>query len=1024
MKIRWGNIWERSNLWSLMLLIILTTFMIGCAYQDGQIPSVQSVSPQSVKAGGSAFTLTVTGTHFTGNSVILWNGVARPTVAISSVELRALIPAADITAAGTAQLSVLYPKANATMGASSGVPTQWVGPSFGQSSSFGQTATKPFSITASAASFLSITTASLPPSQISQPYNATLTASGGNPPYTWGLAAGSAGLPPGLMLEGASGVISGLPSVASHYNFAVEVTDTVGQSATQTYSMTVSATTNSSLNITSTSLSAGRLSQPYNVTLAATGGNPPYTWGLATTSGALPPGLMLAATTGDISGTPSTASQYTFTVRVTDSSSPPQTATKMLSMTTLGGSLDQYGGREDINCASITPYFHLEKIGTHWWFCTPAGHGFIAMSITSGLLTNPTLDCAGKNVYPIYAAKYGDVTYNWGWQTNKRLTQWGFNSIGQASVGFNLPFTTCTLGVAGCNWPGGTQPIKLPYITELKPAEDASILSGGYVTSGVKDMLGGLNLNYTGWRGAATYDVFDSALSAQMVNELARTNSGAQNVRNNYPYLLGVFTDDSDFFWGSGAGPDFPSGHTNTNIGWTTLLTTPVQTYSNQTPFGGKKLTYSVQQIFTKTQATNPVTTCSITNPCSLRDYLWQKYGGSISALNAAWGSNYTTFDSTGTQITGETIGTGDGTTTVFTHTLAHANVDPFSLLISIAGTPQIGDCPWVHNAYLCAAATNQGTLGSPTANLVTQASSTITYATGAVTITFLKAPASGAAITANYIYGGWMGGGTGLMDESGSNSWVGTNWYCLEGADPNYPTYFSCVGGGGLNNPVPNANANLAVDLDNWIPEYSAQYFKTMQADLKSVGSHVPYFGLDTIGSWGTPAYSKFLAGAVPYVDAMFVDEATWSQPLAQTASMYDYQTRYADLPFMTFNVLTAQADSSYSCIPHSSPNDVGTQAARGAAWYNDVQYFLTTPGHNGDFPVVGFNWWVFQDFQNLNQGLVSLHDNAYDGHEAVTGTVLCSVPLQAFTCGREAANYGDAISQIQAGNLFWSTH
>jgi hypothetical protein len=122
-----------------------------------------------------------------------------------------------------------------------------------------------------------------------------------------------------------------------------------------------------------------------------------------------------------------------------------------------------------------------------------------------------------------------------------------------------------------------------------------------------------------------------------------------------------------------------------------------------------------------------------------------------------------------------------------------------------------------------------------------------------------------------------------------------------------------------------------------------------------------------------------------------------------------------------MTFNVLTAQADSSYSCIPHSSPNDVGTQAARGAAWYNDVQYFLTTPGHDGDFPVVGFNWWVFQDFQKLNQGLVSLHDNAYDGHEAVAEAAPCFSLNQTLACGGEAANYGDAISQIKAANLLW---
>ncbi|HEV2299104.1 MAG TPA: hypothetical protein VGR72_11375, partial [Candidatus Acidoferrales bacterium] len=86
-----------------------------------------------------------------------------------------------------------------------------------------------------------------------------------------------------------------------------------------------------------------------------------------------------------------------------------------------------------------------------------------------------------------------------------------------------------------------------------------------------------------------------------------------------------------------------------------------------------------------------------------------------------------------------------------------------------------------------------------------------------------------------------------------------------------------------------------------------------------------------------------------------------------------------------------------------------------------NWVSSLLTTPGFNGTYPLVGFNWWSWQDFQNWNQGLVSIHDNAYDGHEAVTGTVACSPPLQAIACGGESANYGDAISEVRAANSLW---
>ena len=76
-------------------------------------------------------------------------------------------------------------------------------------------------------------------------------------------------------------------------------------------------------------------SWPVNVTssqaLAATGGTSPYKWAMVQGSGSLPTGLSLG-TTGVINGTPTTAGSSTFTVQVTDSSTPAQTATKALTL--------------------------------------------------------------------------------------------------------------------------------------------------------------------------------------------------------------------------------------------------------------------------------------------------------------------------------------------------------------------------------------------------------------------------------------------------------------------------------------------------------------------------------------------------------------------------------------------------------------------------------------------------------------------------------------------------------------------
>lgn len=693
---------------------------------------------------------------------------------------------------------------------------------------------------------------------------------------------------------------------------------------------------------------------------------------------------------------------------------------------------DQYGGRLDILCATTTAYFHLEKIGSRWWFCTPQGHGFISMNVANVLTNGPGAvpDCAGVNTVPIYTAKYGDATFNWSWQTLKRATQWAFNTLGQDSTGDVLPGATCTFGTANCNWPGGKQPIRLPYVTESKPAENASINANNFISEPIKDEIVGTNAHYTSFRGGATYDVFDPKLG-QWWNAALATNTA---LKTNDPFLVGIFTDDSDYFWGSGASPDYVTGHTPANIAWTTLITSPVQTYVQGTSFATKKVLYQITQNYTKTQALNPVTTCSIAAPCSLRDYLKQKYV-TIAALNTAWGSSYTTFDSTATQVTSEAFATGDGTTTVFTHTFANGTIDPFSVLFFVGGTAQMGDCPWFHagvSGGSCpTVAANTGTLGSPTANLITQASSTINYTTGAVTITFVTAPASGAAITVNYQFGGWMQGGTGLMDEDGTNTaWVGTNPACLEGANPSYPTYFSCIGGGGNNNPVPNANANLGADLDNWVSQMAAQYFKTMQTDLRAV-SHIPYLGLDLVGAWSAPAYSKFLQGTAPYVDALMTD-MHWFLPLPSPTvfqNMYQYNTQYlGDVPIINYgNGGEAQSDSGYSCFA-GDINTVASQPVRGQNYFNAANYLLTTPSFNGDFPIVGFDHWSWQDFQNLNQGLVDVHDNAYDGIEAVTGSVACANYYTSLTnCGGEPAGfnapYGNYVTPVTTANQLWLT-
>jgi hypothetical protein len=91
------------------------------------------------------------------------------------------------------------------------------------------------------------------------------------------------------------------------------------------------------LSVSTSSLPNGQVGASYSGALAATGGTAPYHWALA--SGTLPAGLALAAA-GTITGTPSAAANAAaIGVRVTDSGSPAQSATRALSVTIAASNL-------------------------------------------------------------------------------------------------------------------------------------------------------------------------------------------------------------------------------------------------------------------------------------------------------------------------------------------------------------------------------------------------------------------------------------------------------------------------------------------------------------------------------------------------------------------------------------------------------------------------------------------------------------------------------------------------------------
>ncbi|MGH9710688.1 MAG: hypothetical protein ACRD37_09080, partial [Candidatus Acidiferrales bacterium] len=185
--------------------------------------------------------------------------------------------------------------------------------------------------------------------------------------------------------------------------------------------------------------------------------------------------------------------------------------------------LDKYGGLRSLKCAKSTGYFHTEKIGNRWWFCTPSGNAFFMQGVD-------VVDQIGGSGYPaVINAKYGSIQ-TWAKEANQRLLSWGFNSLGTYANAYTLPYvidSSYPLDAGGLH----SQPVKLPFIGLVRPGlysmQNPPIFASNFtnktlLTDQVKSVFYGASSFYTGFRpGHGSADYFDPKIDTWLAGDLA-----------------------------------------------------------------------------------------------------------------------------------------------------------------------------------------------------------------------------------------------------------------------------------------------------------------------------------------------------------------------------------------------------------------------------------------------------------------------------------------------------------------------
>lgn len=276
---------------------------------------------------------------------------------------------------------------NAQSGVISGTPTQGgVASNFtvGVTDSGGDSASRRFSLYVEAAPGLTITSSAAGSFVffVGDPYtranSITYTAEGGQAPYAWS----ATGLPLGLQIDPAGGFLYGMPTATGSYAATITAEDSMGKTGSLPVVLQVTKTAitiSGAGGQTPANPPAGQVGKSYVTFFEAAGGsNAGFQWSV---QGSLPPGLVSENGPGcpancalEVTGTPTFAGTYPFTVSVTDSlgdhasqaetivvnsGTPPSITTAQLPTATIGAAYTA-----TLSATGGTPPYRWSFVGT------------------------------------------------------------------------------------------------------------------------------------------------------------------------------------------------------------------------------------------------------------------------------------------------------------------------------------------------------------------------------------------------------------------------------------------------------------------------------------------------------------------------------------------------------------------------------------------------------------------------------------------------------------------------------------